>query len=57
MIKLDDNVERERRSSEEGPVPGHESATGTGCRAPSAAEARGEDRNSGRKEVLKTWTL
>jgi len=22
-----------------------------------AAEARGEDRNSGRKEVLKTWTL
>ena len=34
LIKLDDDVERERRSSEEGPVPGHESATRTRCRAP-----------------------
>ena len=32
--KLDDDMEFERKSSEEGPVPGPESVTRTTCRAP-----------------------
>lgn len=32
--KLDDDMECERKSSEEGPVPGPESVTRTTCRAP-----------------------